>query len=182
MARRSATNARYQKYQEPAGQTRKSAAAAKPKRSSNAAPVKKNGKSSGSTSKGSSAAARRAVMVNPTTPEFKRIRKIWWGLLLGGLVLTTLSWVVRDYLNTPWATTASNVVLGFAYAAIFYALYLDWTKLRPMRQAAYKSAKTGKPEKAAASDKPTAKAEKPAAKPKKSADKTADDTTDTTGA
>jgi len=172
VARRSASNARYQKYQEPAGQTRKSAAAAKPTRSSSSAPAKK---ASGKSAKGSSSAARRAVMVNPTTPEFKRIRKIWWGLLLGGLILTTVSWAVRAYVQASWAMTLSNVILGMAYAAIFYALYLDWTKMRPMRQAAYKSAKNGKPEK-------TAPPEKPSAKSKKSAETPADDTTDTTGA
>ena len=144
MARRSATNARYQKYQEPAGQTRKSAAAAKPKRSSGSAPT---GKKSSKSSKGTSSTARRPMMVNPTTPEFQRIRKVWWGLLIGGLVLTTLSWGIRAYLKVPWALSASNLVLGLAYAAIFYALFLDWTKMRPMRQAAYQAQKSGKSEK-----------------------------------
>ena len=153
MARRSATNPRYQKFQEPAGQTRKSAAAAKPKRSSSSVPAKK---SSNSKSSKSSAPAKRAVIANPTTPEFQRIRKIWWALLLGGLVLTTVSWAVRAYLKVPWAITASNVVLGFAYACIFYALFLDWTKMRPMRQAAYKSAKSGKPEKSSKPSKASA--------------------------
>lgn len=147
MARRSASNPRYQKHHEPAGQTRKSAAAAKPSRSSSSAPAKKNG--SGKSGKGSSAAKRRPMMVNPTTPEFKRIRSIWWGLLLGGLVLTTISWAMREYLQTSWAITASNVVLGLAYASIFYALYLDWTKMRPMRQAAFKDGATAKPAKPA---------------------------------
>ncbi len=137
MARRSASNPRYQKDHEPAGQTRKSAAAAKPSRSSSGTPAKKSG---GKSAKSSSAANRRPLMVNPTTPEFKRLRSIWWGLLVGGLVLTTVSWAMREYLDTGWAINASNVVLGLAYAAIFYALFLDWTKMRPMRQAAYKDA------------------------------------------
>jgi len=160
VARRSASNPRYQKHHEPAGQTRKSAAAVKPKRSSSSAPVKK--KNAGKSVKGSSAAKRRPMMVNPTTPEFKRIRTIWWGLLLGGLVLTTVSWAMREYLQTPWAITASNVVLGLAYASIFYALFLDWTKMRPMRQEAYKAGATTKP----------AKVAKPAEKPKASAERT----------
>ncbi len=153
MARRSASNPRYQKHHEPVGQTRKSAAAAKPSRGSSSAPIKK--KSTGKNAKGSSAATRRPMMANPTTPEFKRIRSIWWGLLGGGLVLTTISWAMREYLVATWATTASNVVLGLAYACIFYALYLDWTRMRPMRQAAYKAGATVKPAKS--TEKPTEK-------------------------
>jgi len=159
VARRSASNPRYQKHHEPAGQTRKSAAAAKPSRGSSSAPAKKS--SSSKSAKSSSAAKRRPIMVNPTTPEFKRLRSIWWGLLLGGLVLTTISWAMREYLQTPWAITASNVVLGLAYAAIFYALFLDWTKMRPMRQLAYKDAANTKPAKATKAAEKTA--EKPAA-------------------
>lgn len=138
MARRSATNARYQKYQEPAGQTRKSAASAKPKRSSGSTTAS-GGASKSKPSKASAAAGRRAIMVNPTTPEFKKLRRNWWILLVVGLVLTTASWAVRDYLDTTWALEASYVVLGLAYACIFYALFIDWTKMRPMRQAAYKA-------------------------------------------
>ena len=152
MARRSASNPRYQKHHEPAGQTRKSAAAAKPSRGSSSAPVKK--KSTGKSTKGSSATKRRPMMANPTTPEFKRIRTIWWALLGGGLVLTTVSWAIREFLQTPWASTASNVVLGLAYAAIFYALFLDWTKMRPMRQAAYKAGAPAKAAEKPAADKP----------------------------
>lgn len=133
MARRSATNARYQKFQEPPGQTRKSAASAKPKRSAGGA------SSASKPSKSTAAFGRRAMMVNPTTPEFKRLRRTWWILLLVGLVLTTASWAVREYLPVTWALQASYAVLGLAYAAIFYALFLDWTKMRPMRQAAFKA-------------------------------------------
>lgn len=176
MARRSASNPRYQKHHEPAGQTRKSAAAAKPSRGSSSAPIKKKG--TGKSAKGSSATKRRPMMVNPTTPEFKRIRSIWWGLLGGGLVLTTISWAMREYLVATWATTASNVVLGLAYAAIFYALFLDWTKMRPMRQAAYRDATNAKPSKPA--EKPAA--EKPAKGDGSTSKKTKADTdSDTTG-
>jgi len=181
VARRSASNPRYQKHHEPAGQTRKSAAAAKPSRGSSSAPAKKS--SSSKSTKSSSAAKRRPIMVNPTTPEFKRIRTIWWGLLLAGLVLTTISWAMREFLQPPWASTGSNVVLGLAYASIFYALYLDWTKMRPMRQAAYKAGATTKPVKSA--EKPVAdnatKAEAATSKQAKSDKTDKADTTDTAG-
>jgi len=125
------------------------------------------------------------MMVNPTTPEFKRLRSIWWGLLGGGLVLTTVSWAMREYLVAPWAITASNVVLGLAYACIFYALYLDWTKMRPMRQIAYRDGATTKPAKVAKGDgTKAAKADNAGSTDKQQkAEKAADtaDSSDTTG-
>ena len=145
MARRSPTNARYQKFQEPPGKTRKSAAAAKPSRKS------ADPSASKSTSKPSAAAKRSARRMDPQTPEFKALRKRWWILLLSGVVLVTLSWAVR-YVDKPgtWLGTKlvtlgqftlspagilASLTLGLAYAAIFYALYLDFAKMRPMRQA-----------------------------------------------
>ena len=135
MARRSATNARYQKYQEPAGQTRKSAASAKPKRSSSTAPVKSSAKKSG---------RRVPLTVEPSTPEFRNVRRTWWILLGAALLLTTASWALRAYVHTTWSGQAATGVLGLAYGSIFYALYLDWTKMRPMRKAAIQAAKSGK--------------------------------------
>jgi hypothetical protein len=130
VARRSPLNARYQKYTEPAGKTRKSAAAAKPARkSAEPAPA------GASKSKGSS--ARGPVRVDPQTPEFKRIRRIWWGSLIVGVVLVTASWALRSYAQAfAYASTVANVTLVLAYACIAFALYLDFAKMRPMRQAA----------------------------------------------
>lgn len=163
MARRSPTNARYQKFQEPAGKTRKSAAAAKPSR--------KSADPSAAKAKSGSSAKRGAARMDPQTPEFKALRTRWWMLLLGGVVLVTLSWGVR-YLDKPgtWLGTkvitlgqfnlspagmVAAITLGLAYAGIFYALYLDFAKMRPMRQAlsSGQSPKTDKP-KSARADKP----------------------------
>ena len=161
MARRSPTNARYQKYQEPAGKTRKSAAAAKPSRKASGA--------ADTASKPKSAAGRRAVRVDPQTPEFKALRKRWWILLLVGVVLVTVSWGVR-YIDKPggilgsgsvaigsfnmtYAALLASVTLGLAYACIFYALYLDFAKMRPMRMAAQQgAAPSAKPPKPTKSD------------------------------
>ena len=147
MARRSATNARYQKYQEPVGQTRKSAASAKPKRSSSTTPVKSAAKKSG---------RRVPLAIEPTTAEFRGVRRTWWVLLGAALLLTTASWVLRAYVHTSWAGQAATGVLGLAYGTIFYALYLDWTKMRPMRKAAFQAAKSGKSGKSPNSGKATA--------------------------
>ena len=127
-------NARYQKHTEPKGQTRKSSAAAKPSR--------KKGDSSTSSSSSSSKkpATRSTTYIDPPTPEFKRLRRIWWIGLGSGLALVAVSFGIRTYFGKPgmasqaWASPAGAVALGLAYAAIFYALYIDWSKMRPMRK------------------------------------------------
>jgi hypothetical protein len=129
MARRSPANARYQKYTGPEGKTRKSASQAKPKRSSSG-PGASTAKSK-TGAKGSSAARAKVA----ETPEYKAARKLWWILLGVGLVMTAASWLIRGYVHTTWANAASAIALGIAYAMIFYALYIDWTQLRPARKA-----------------------------------------------
>jgi hypothetical protein len=159
VSKRAPTNARYQKFQEPPGKTRKSAAAAKPSRKATG--------TSGAVSKPKTAAGRRAARIDPQTPEFKALRKQWWILLLTGVVLVTASWAVRyidkpggflsarmaiGSFNTTYAGLLSSVTLGLAYACIFYALYLDFAKMRPMRLAASQgdksASKPAKPTKA----------------------------------
>ena len=123
-------NARYQKNTEPKGQTRKSSAAAKPSRKSGSP------SSSGSSSSGKKPAKRSAAYVDPQTPEFKQVRRMWWASLGGGLVLVAISFGTRQYFKAqPWAQTVAGITLALAYAAIFYALYLDWTRMRPMRKS-----------------------------------------------
>ena len=138
MARRSPMNARYQKFTGPEGKTRKSASQAKPKRSSTG-PSSPSGSKSSDSKK--AAPSRLAV---PDSPAYKAARKLWWTLLLTGLVLTAVSWLVRGYVHTSWANVASAISLGLAYTAIFYALYVDWMRLRPERKAAIAAAKSGK--------------------------------------
>ena len=142
MARRSPTNARYQKYTGPEGKTRKSAAAAKPKKASSGAASK--------SSRGSSKSSKSATPVarTPETPEYRAARKQWWICLASGLVLTMSSMLLRKFLHASWVNPVSMVLLGLAYAAIFYALYVDWTKIRPMRKAADQDAKSDKASKA----------------------------------
>ena len=134
-------NARYQKHTEPKGQTRKSSAAAKPTR--------KSGDSQSGSSSSKKTATRSAVHIDPQTPEFKRLRQMWWISLGSGLALVAVSFGVRTYFRAQmWASVAGSVTLALAYAAIFYALYLDWAKMRPARKAyqssSSKPAKAGK--------------------------------------
>jgi hypothetical protein len=163
VSKRAPTNARYQKYQEPPGKTRKSAAAAKPSR-------KSTGTSAGA-SKPKTAVGSRVARMDPQTPEFKALRKQWWILLVVGVVLVTASWGVR-YIDKPggflsggriafgsanltYGGLLASVTLGLAYACIFYALYLDFAKMRPMRTAATQGDKPAK-----STPKPTKSADK----------------------
>lgn len=141
MARRSPTNPRYAKYTGPEGKTRKSAAAAKPKKASSSGAKASSAKSSsGSKPARSSALAMR----NPTTPEFKAVRRQWWIALVVGLVLTAVSYALQAYVHTAWSRTAQASILGMAYVAIGYAFYIDWKKMRPMRREAYELQRSGK--------------------------------------
>lgn len=122
-------NARYQKHTEPAGKTRKSAAAAKP--------VRKEGgtaTSSAKTKTSGSGGSTARVPYDPQTPEFKRLRTWWWSLLGGGLVLVALSWAIRQYTQFPAKLTVATVALSLAYFCIGVAFYLDLVKMRPMRK------------------------------------------------
>ncbi len=142
MARRSPLNARYQKNQEPPGKTRKSAASAKPARAVGSSA------STSTASKGKAAkkpsAASAVFRQNLQTPEYKKIHKRWWISLGAGVALVAVSWLVRAYTSFTYAEAVSMGALVLSYAAIFYALYLDFTKIRPMRQEAEKAAKAAK--------------------------------------
>ncbi len=120
MARRSAQNPRYQRDAK-IGSTRRSAASAKPKRES--------GTSGGSGGKKSSSASKSKARVpfEPDTPEFKRWRKIWLGLLVAAIVFSVGAWYGKE-------TPAGTLGLVFAYSTLFSALYIDLTKIRRMRK------------------------------------------------
>lgn len=129
MARRSALNERYQKHTAPSGKTRKSAAAAKPKRDAGTASKSKSSSRSGS-----------ALLGNPDTEEFRRLRKWWWLLIGGSLLFTAVSLGLQQW--TPYESAAS-VLLGIGYTLIFYALYVDWFKIRKLRKEWAESQKSG---------------------------------------
>ncbi len=136
MSQRNPMNDRYQ-TDEHRGQTRKSAATMKPKTKA-ASSVRMQPATKTKQQKKADKKAARAKQIeidrqyyNPPTPEYKRLRKIWWGLLIGAIVMTALSWVGRSFL--PEAAT--YVVLGLAYVCIIGALYVDFSKIRKVRRA-----------------------------------------------
>lgn len=157
MARRNPMNERYGKHTAPAGKTRRSAASAKPKRAIADAPSAKK--------RTTPAASKRSrIVMNPSTPEFKKWRRVWWAFLILAMVLSTAAYFMwRDESLRSWG----NYVLGAGYAMIFVALGIDWLKLRPMRAEWLKAGGAGKA---------AAKAER--ATSEKTADKTPDKTPD----
>ncbi len=123
-------NERYGKYTAPTGKTRKSAASVKPKRAAGGAPASGSRPASGG--KNTSPARRPApVSIHPPTPEYKRWRTIWWVFLGAAIVFSTLAWWM-------WQDAArraiGNWVLGAGYAMILAAIFIDWTKMRPLRK------------------------------------------------
>ncbi|MDZ4063721.1 MAG: hypothetical protein U1E22_03540 [Coriobacteriia bacterium] len=148
MARRSASNPRYRRDAE-LGKTRKSAARAKPKREKGTVEVKRaSGKKSASSSKPEVKGWRKFFQPLPTpnTPEFRRWRKIWAGLMITGTVL---------FFGALWlrGTEIGYWPLAMTYACLFAAIYIDWTKLRPMRKAMLGGDAKGAPSAKAKEDK-----------------------------
>jgi hypothetical protein len=143
VARRSPTNARYQKYTEPKGQTRKSAAAAKPVRKEGGAASAK-----AKTKPKSSSPAPGSKYYEPDTPEYKFWRRAWWWLLGVGMAFVALSFFLQFYLKGFGdLRTAGIVAVTVSYAAIIAAFLIDYRKLRPMRAGTYVSKKGEKADK-----------------------------------
>lgn len=136
MSQRNPMNDRYQ-TDEHRGQTRKSAAAMKPK-SKAAASVRVQPKEKTKQQKKAEKKVARQKQsdldrkyYNPPTPQYKRLRKIWWALLIGAIAATALSWVGRSW----FPDAVSYVMLGAAYVCIIGALYVDFSKIRKVRRA-----------------------------------------------
>lgn len=136
MSQRNPMNDRYQK-EEHRGKSRRSAASAKPKTQA-AASVHVKPKTK---TKAEKKAIRRAERqrqadldrkyANPPTPEYKRLRKIWWALLIAAIVCLALSFFLRDYLGE----FAWMVILVLSYVFIIGALWLEFSKMKKVRRA-----------------------------------------------
>lgn len=155
MSQRNPMNERYT-TDEKKGKTRKSAAKAKPKsraastvRVQSTQPTKREKKAKQKAERAKQQELDRKYY-NPPTEEYKRWRKVWWALLIGGVVLIAVSWGIRFVL--PSIETGSYVMLGLAYACVIGALILDFTKIRKTRRAYQEEmlAKKSKEERAAA--------------------------------
>lgn len=135
MSQRNPMNDRYQ-TEEHQGKTRKSAASMKPKTKAASSvrikPVEKTKQQKKAEKKveRSKQAQLERKYYNPPTAEYKRLRKIWWALLIGAIVMVALSWLGRGIL--PEMVT--YVTLGLAYVCIIGALYVDFSKIRKARR------------------------------------------------
>ena len=82
--------------------------------------------------------AKRAVLNQ--MPEYQRSQKIWWGLLIAGIVCTLLAWGVLQQINANNISqgygTATAVIMVLAYVLVIGAFIFDLWKVRPMRKAA----------------------------------------------
>lgn len=138
------------------GMARKSASSAKPAREAAASVrvVKKQKDKLGNThtsgmSKEEKKAQRKAEreeddqvynianMVLQHNELYKKNRRIWWGLMCGGLAFVIISFAIAWAVGSQNATTTSNVLaiaaLVLAYVGIFGALIWDFVKIRPIR-------------------------------------------------
>lgn len=155
MSRRSPTNDRYtaDRSDRPAGATRKGASSAKPARAA-AASVRIESSKSKMTKR--QKAAVEATMTKEERKEakakqreeenlaytatsiltnqdekYKKLRRIWWALLVVAVVFTILSWVTLS--TGVGGSVLGIVVLVIAYAGIIGALVMDFTVIRKRR-------------------------------------------------
>lgn len=138
MARRSAMNARYQKNTAPAGKTRRSASAAKPKREAGTQGASSKAKAK---SKAKRPGLRQAMASVPSTPEMRRWRWVWIGLIVLALIIAALMAFVPALRSNRTYLYAGSVLY---VAALGGAVYVDFAIIRKLRLAAVAAQKAAK--------------------------------------
>ena len=82
--------------------------------------------------------AKRALLNQ--MPGYETSQKIWWGLLIAGIICTIVAWVILQQLNAQTVGNgygaASMVIMVLAYVLVIGAFVYDLWKVRPMRRAA----------------------------------------------
>ena len=137
MTQRNPMNERYTD-ENRTGKTRKSSASAKPKAARAAtvhepAPKTKKQKKEEARER-EREQARKAEALSKRyeqTDGYKRLRRIWWGLLIGAVVATAASWIITQ---NPDLAGFSAVALVLAYVLIIAAFALDLGKIRKERK------------------------------------------------
>jgi hypothetical protein len=132
MSQRSYSNDRYRKDAN-VGSTRKSAAKAKPIRKQGSTLAREVSKTK------PKRGPNTDWMGLPTSPEIKKWRRIWWALLLGGLVLVGIGYLQPLRSNAMVQTGILVLVLALAGVAI----HIDLKVIRPLRDELIKPS-TGK--------------------------------------
>jgi hypothetical protein len=75
--------------------------------------------------------------------EYKRAQRVWLGLIIGGIVVTLLTWVIGTLLPDEMGqakAVMAGVLLVAAYGCVIGAFVYDWRVVRPMRNAAQEEA------------------------------------------
>ncbi|WP_417144086.1 hypothetical protein [Raoultibacter massiliensis] len=138
MSQRNPMNDRYT-TDDRKGQTRKSAAKMKPKtKAASTVHVQSTTKTKQQKKAEQKAARQKQSQVdrkyyNPPTQEYKKLRRLWWILLVAAIAMTAFSWFARSLF--PNNEMVSFVALGMAYVLIIAALYVDFSKIRKVRRA-----------------------------------------------
>ena len=127
--------------EERTGVTRKSAASAKPKSKAAASVTVKSAKKTPEQRKAAEKAARKEAAAKqreverkyykPDTPRYKRLRAIWWVMLIAAIGCTTLSFVGQGALP-QWLSVTTLIA---AYVFIIGAFVLDFWKIKKERVA-----------------------------------------------
>ena len=133
-------NERYQ-VEGHRGSTRKSAASAKPKSKAAASVTYSSPKKSPKERKAELKKARKGESAKqreldkkyytPDTERYKKLRRIWWGLLACAVLSTLASWFLRG-VAPSWLPLACLIA---AYVFIIAAFYIDFSKIRKERKA-----------------------------------------------
>lgn len=147
MTQRNPMNERYQNTDEKrTGKTRKSAASAKPTTKA-ASSVRIVGNSEPKSQSRYAKAQRRVnaqknqqqakkrdstAYYKPTSPEYKKWRKIWIALIVVALVATSVSFWLSGRFGSRISLYA---LLALGYAALIGAVVVDMTKVRKARNA-----------------------------------------------
>ncbi|NPD30755.1 hypothetical protein HLV37_02530 [Eggerthellaceae bacterium zg-1084] len=139
MSQRNPLNERYQN-EERTGKTRKSAASAKPT-AKRAGTVRMEPPKTPKQKRAEARERRRKAdekrfqtektLYNVPTPEYRRVRRTWWVVLIAAIVTTVASFALSQVEGMGAVSTALLVV---AYALILAALYLDFAKARKLRR------------------------------------------------
>ena len=137
MTQRNFMNERYQE-ENRGGKTRKSASSAKPKAARAAtvrdpAPKTKKQKKEEARERERKEAQKANAMQGrfEETPGYKRLRRIWWVLLVSAILCTVLSFVFQ---RDEGLKGLSMGVMIAAYALIIGAFYIDLGKIRKERK------------------------------------------------
>ena len=148
MSQRNPMNDRYQ-TDEHAGKTRKSAASMKPKTKAastvhvqSTAKPKKRGLFGGGGGTKQQAKSERKLererraelnrkYYNPPTKQYRNLRRLWWGLIIGAIVCGVITFAGQQFLPQPLVF----VMLAITYLLAVAALFLDSMKIRKVRRA-----------------------------------------------